>query len=226
MHGERMEEDAVAGFEVPAQQPVLSRRDLGVDVRHFLEAPAGLELRSGLVEIARREPAAPAVRPRQVFDAGVAPDRIERQPDRAHHLAIHRVVGLVVVPGRALARVRFLHQQVVVVVGDGIRAQHAGRHACRGALVHEAPAAFEPGPELEIDEKLARIAGRRVAPDHRPGIALGPLHIPGDQRQPVGIEDAAQADGAVAAIGLHLGIGGRLQRFAVQHVVVPCTGQS
>ncbi len=157
------------------------------------------EIDAALPEELGLEPAAPAMRALHIFDAGRAIDRIERQPQRDDLLTVDRIVGLVVMPRRALLRARLLHQKMVVIVDDLV------------ASPSDAPRSRAPASR----RRKTRASGWRCqswkSTKNSPGASLGVLmrtigpgarHVGIDRRaqplDPVERESAAQADGAIA----------------------------
>src|SRR4029453_18215953 len=203
---ERMEGDDIARLHVPGEEFVALA--LGIEIGQRLEAWIGdRQVDAALPEEFRLEPAAPAMRALHVLHAGRAIDRIERQPQRDDLLAVDRIVGLVVMPGRALARARLLHQEMVVIVDDLARAHEPGGNLARRRAIDKVARRRMALPELEVDEEEAGRALRRVEPDHGARTCHVGIDRLAQALDPVEGEGAAQADRALRAIARDLLVG-------------------
>jgi len=207
-----MMHDAVARLERPRQYLVL--RALGLDVGDRLERRVEEAVVAG--EALGAEAAPPAVGAAHVLDgAALERDGVEGEPERAHLGALDRPVGEVVVEGRLLPRAGLLHEQVVVEEVDGRRAQQPRRDGCRGRVEDEGAEVGVPGPHEHVAVVAPRVAGLRVLEDEWAralDVALGRAPQALD---PVAVEEAAEADDAVALEGGQLVVGDVAQRLRV-----------
>ena len=124
MHGHGVEQVGIAGLQVPGNNVIAGA--VRLDIRDILELGIALVGADGLglAEGLRLEPAVPAVRAANEFQAAViGGGLVQRYPDRQHLPAADRPVGLVVVPAGALAHGGFLDEQLVVEQVDLVAAE-------------------------------------------------------------------------------------------------------
>ena len=134
----------------------------------------------------------PQVRARDELQRGRAADRIDRDPE-AHVLrAVDIVVGLVLVPGRRLARGRLLGEHVIVIKARGAAPHEtAGRLGQRG-VENESPVVRVVLPVAEVLDEPPGV--RRGARDFRARAQPREIQIDAglELRDLAGIEQARQ----------------------------------
>lgn len=192
---EHVEGDGVAGFYGPAEDVV--GRAVGLDVgqvgQRALGEPPGLVGHEG----ARHQPR-PLVRAGDKLQRRGTRHRIHRNPEADVLAALDVVVGLVLVPGRALARARFLGEHVVVIEPHLRAPREPGRGGRQCRARDHVPVRRDLLPVAEVLDEEARIVGpaRHLRAHARRGeIGIDAL---AQQLDLGGAQDAAQHDGAVA----------------------------
>ncbi|MNT06917.1 hypothetical protein D3C72_1416030 [compost metagenome] len=195
MQREHVEADEVARLDVPADDGKALARAL--DVGQVVEAAFGEPLGVVVHEGARHEPR-PLVGAGHELERGGTRHRIDRNPHADVLHALDVVVGLVLVPRRALARAGLLHEQVVVVQAHGVGAHEPLREWRQRRLPDEAAEGVDLLPVAEVLEEAARVVGPARDLGARAGRRQVRLDAALQQREFVGREQLADADRAVA----------------------------
>ena len=154
MQREHVKAHHVAGLDLPTHDGECST--VGLNVGQVLQAAFGEPLRLVVHEGARHEPWA-LVRTGHKLQRRSAGHRIDRYPHADVLHAVDVVVGLVLVPGRALAGSRLLHQHMVVVQPHGARLHQALRNQRQRCLAHKAAKLRDVLPVAEVLEEAARV---------------------------------------------------------------------
>ena len=212
-----MEQHRVARLEVPGQD--LVGRRVGVDVGHGLVARAAVVVVGAVVEQARIVELAPAVGAGDEARADRSGNRVEGQPDADGLLALHAVVGHVVVPDRGLGGAGLLDQHVLVEDLDPFGAHQAAGDRRRRRAKHEVAVFRDPLPVAVVLEEAALAVVQLVLCPDRSRLGHVALHPARQRGDPVG-EDARQADGAGPPIGLDLGVRKQLV-LIIRHGMLP-----
>ena len=154
MEREHVETYGIARFECPAENPVplaLCFNIRQVGERAFRE-PAGL----GIHEGTRHEPG-PQMGACHELQRRLPCHRIHRNPEAAVLPSFDVVVGLILMPGRALARAGLLGQHVIVVEPRAVAAHQTAGYRRQGRFEYEAPVLPVFLPVAEILDELARV---------------------------------------------------------------------
>ena len=197
VHGQEVEEDGVARPQlVPADVVAVRVR---VDVRQFGQAalgePAGLLLHEG----AGHQPRT-AVRARHQLQAPVRGHRVHRDPG-ADAPAVHVVVGLILVPRRALPGAALLDQDVVVVEADPWRGHQRGGQGGHPGVPGQPLDLTNLPPSAEVLGERAGIAGGAGDLGQRPRPGQHRVDRGGGGHHLTGVENRAQAGHAVPGEG-------------------------
>ena len=197
VHGQEVEEDGVAGPQV--EPPDIEGASVGVDVGQFGQAalgePAGLLAQKG----AGHQPQT-AMRARHQLQAPVRGHRVHRDPG-ADARAVDVVVGLVLVPWRALPGPALLHQDVIVVEADLRRGHQDGGQGGHPGVPGQLLDLGDLPPPAEVLGEGARVVGGagHLSQPTRPGQHR--VDRAGRGRHLAGIQDRAQAHHAVPGEG-------------------------
>ena len=200
MHDHGVEHQAVARRHRPPADVVLG--PIGVDVGDLREIARGELDLVALAEGRRPVVDAPAVRAGDELDGAVAAvDRIERDPDRGDLPALHRPVGLVLVPRRRMRRARLLHEELVVEE-IGRAGAHQPRGDCRGRGVQGGGTELRIAPpHVHVAEEPAGVLPSAKLVAFGPGEARSRSTAARMRSTHGAIERLAQADDAVAVVG-------------------------
>ena len=146
MHREEVEEDRVPGLQLVAAdvEGRTVRLDVGELGQRTLREPPRLAGHEG----AGHEPG-PQVRARDHLQAAFDGNRVDRDPG-AGPAAVDVVVGLVLVPGRALPGATLLDEDVVVVEPDMGGVHQGCGHLGRAGVSRKALDLGDLGPAAEV----------------------------------------------------------------------------
>ena len=149
------------------------------------------------------------------LDAGLGRHHIERHPDAAYLIAVHRPIGLILMPGRAFGGAGFLDQDMLVKKIDLDRAHHPLRHQGGGGLEHETAIFVDAPPVAIVAEEEPRRTLGGIDMGETAGLGDVARDPVGERGDPLAIEDPAQHHRAVAPVNGDVPIGNRLEGLAV-----------
>lgn len=159
VQGEHVEADDVAGFDIPSEDGVSVAG--GFDVGQVGEGAFGKPLGFVAHERAGHEPFSSAIgsgmRAGDEFEGGLAVDGINADPHADVHPAIDIVVGLILVPGGALAGAGFFGEHVIVIQADGFALHELTGDGGDGRLEDEAAVVIVGLPIAEVLDKAAGV---------------------------------------------------------------------
>ena len=199
MHRQAMEGDAITHRELPLQNTVLG--PLGLEIgRRFKAAVLGGRVGFLVHKARRREPAAPGMGTGDEFHTGIFFHRVQRNPQADDVFPIDRVIGLVMVPGRALFGTRLFHQHMLVVQIDFGRTHQLGGQRAGVGVEKEVPVGLNPLPVAVVAKKHTGVTGGRVVLGVGAGLAQILLHPLAQALNPRQADDVAQHRGAVLLV--------------------------